>query len=163
MAIFIAGKTTCPLCDRVIQPEEESVNFPPIFLNRHHDVFEITDAVVHRACLTGRPYAQLALSKLSAYERQHGRPKACAICGQFISDPDDYFGTGPLSDEPSELISRLDWFQAHIGCLQDWEGRPALIRDLLDASLSEDWEGDALTALAARIEEFGASAANHQK
>lgn len=157
MAIFIAGMTTCPLCKHVIERENDAVNFPPLFLNQHHDVFAITDAVVHRACLKGRPYARLALAKLAAYERRRGRPKVCAICGEVISDPDEYFGTGPLADDPAEPISRLDWFEAHVPCLATWEGTSGLIRDLLEASRFEDWEGDALPLLAARLDELSAS------
>lgn len=85
MAVFVAGKTTCPLCSRVIQTDENVINFPPLFLNHHHAVFELTDAVVHRPCLDSRPYARLALDKFSVNGDRRVRPQVCKICGRVIS------------------------------------------------------------------------------
>jgi hypothetical protein len=155
MAVFILGVTGCPLCGRVIEAADDVVNFPPLFLNRHHDVFEITDSVVHRSCLDQRPYAGLALGKLAAADEHRARARVCQICGQDITQPDDYFGTGPLADDPREEIARLDWFEAHIRCLITWEGRPELVRELAQFSNSTEWEGDVLDRLVRRPEEFG--------
>lgn len=157
MAVFIAGVTTCPLCGLTVQRNQDAVNFPPLFLNQHHDVFEVTDSVVHRSCLAERPYARLALDKLASYDERRTRLKLCKICGRVIADPDDYFGTGPLSDDPREDIARLDWFEAHIGCLRTWKGRPQLLQELLLAASSADWEGGVLQGLASRLMEIGSS------
>jgi hypothetical protein len=152
MAVFVQGKTACPLCTKVIQPDEDSITFPPLFLNSHHRVFEVNDAVVHRACLLVRPYGESALAKLATYEERAGQPRTCRVCGRDISDPDDYFTTGPLADDASEGVSRLDWFDAHESCLHVWPGTPALIQDLIKFARSDDWEGDVLTSLATRLQ-----------
>jgi hypothetical protein len=100
---------------------------------------------------------RLCRRQLASYEERRAPPKVCKICGQVISDPDDYFGTGPLSDDPREELAQLDWFEAHIGYLGTWRGRPQLVRELLRASISEDWEGEVLQGLASRLEEIGSS------
>jgi hypothetical protein len=157
MAVFIAGRTTCPLCGLLVQESDEAINFPPLFLNAHHDVFEISDSVVHRSCLERRSYSQLAQAKLAAYNDRRGSTKLCKICGRVISNPDDYFSTGPLSDDQGEEIARLDWFEAHSGCLRSWDGTPQLIDDLRHAARSDDWEGQVLHDLAERLEEIRSS------
>lgn len=152
MGLLILGATRCPICARLIEQEDSIVNFPPIFVNEHHAVFEVTDAVVHRSCLAERPYAQLAIRKLAACEERRLLPRVCRICGRSISDPDDYFGTGPLADDPAEDVARLDWFEAHIQCLRTWAGRSRLAEDLRAVSGSPVWEGDILEKLASALE-----------
>jgi hypothetical protein len=157
MAIYIAGISSCPLCGQLVNPNESAINFPPFFLNQHHQVFEITDSVVHRSCLAKRPYANTALAKLAKYEARRGKPHMCTICNQDISDSDDFFGTGPLADDPTEAVAHLDWFEAHVSCLRTWSGRAHLIDELLEASNSPDWEGDVLVNTALRLQELGAT------
>lgn len=157
MALFIAGRTTCPLCGLLVQETDEAFNFPPLFLNARHEVFEISDSVVHRSCLESRSYSQLAQDKLAAYNERRGAPKLCKICGRVISTPDEYFSTGPLSDDPGEEVAQFDWFEAHSGCLRSWDGTPQLIDDLLYAARSDDWEGNVLHDLAERLEEIRSS------
>jgi hypothetical protein len=157
MAVFIAGATTCPICNLVVQSGDDVLNFPPLFLNHRHEVFEVTDAVVHRACLMQRPYSAQALEKLETYERRRDERKHCKICRKPIDSPDDYFGTGPLSDDPDEPIARFDWFEAHVHCLREWEGTAGLTAALSAASASPDWEGDALQGLVTRLKEIGTS------
>lgn len=151
MAVYIPGKTRCPLCGQPALGEEFLVNFPSIFANQLDPASAVNDAVVHRRCLAERPYGQRALAKLESYQQHQGRPKVCQVCGLAIADPDDYFALGPISDYPDEPLARFDWFQAHLHCLRDWDGTPGLVRAIEAVSRSAEWEGDVLERLLEQI------------
>ena len=151
MAIYLPGKTRCPLCSQPALREESLLGFPPILANQLDPAFIVNDAVVHRSCLSERPYGQHALAKLESYQRHQGQPRTCQVCSLMITDPDDYFALGPISDTPDQPLARFDWFQAHLRCLRDWDGTPELVRTIETVSGSAEWEGDALERLLEQI------------
>lgn len=55
MAIFVAGKSECALCGRVIERHEDVVA-TAAFLRQSHALARYSDAVFHRACFGGSPY-----------------------------------------------------------------------------------------------------------
>lgn len=151
MAIVILGKTTCALCGRLLLKGEDVIAFPPIFYNRRDSHWVLNDAGVHRSCLVEHGLADGALKKLQEDHEHRGRPKICVVCGQPITDPDDYFSTGPLGDWPGDPLQEFSWIQAHLSHLPEWKRTPDLIRALDEASRSGDWEGDVLPRMLARI------------
>jgi hypothetical protein len=54
MAIFISGKTICPICDRVIRQDEEKVAFSA-FLPKSHKWHKFSDGVFHKSCFERWP------------------------------------------------------------------------------------------------------------
>ena len=152
MVIVIMGTTECRLCRQVLDEDDDIVCLPPIFFNRRHPAYEVSDAAVHRGCLLDRSYGAAALAKLAVFARRQEQPKVCAVCGDPLRDPDDYFSIGPLSDHPDEPIARFDWFQAHLHCLPGWAGREDLVSTLEDTIESGTWDGEVLHWLLARAQ-----------
>lgn len=151
MAVYLPGKTRCPLCGQLSLPEERLVIFPPIFANQRDPAIAVNDAVVHSHCLAEHPYGQRALGKLESYQQHQGMPRACQVCGLVVTDPDDYFTLGPISDFPDEPLARFDWFQAHSHCLRDWDGTAGLVSAIEAVSRSAEWEGDVLERVLEQI------------
>jgi hypothetical protein len=54
MAIFVAGKSECALCEQVIERREDAVA-TPAFLRDTHPLYQYSDAVFHRACFAQSP------------------------------------------------------------------------------------------------------------
>ena len=54
MALFIVGKTECPLCGRVIQEASEATLFPA-FLKPNHRFHRFSDAALHSECFQAWP------------------------------------------------------------------------------------------------------------
>ena len=151
MAIVILGKTRCALCGRLLLEDEDVVSFPPLFYNQRDPAWVLNDAGVHRSCLVDNGLADRALGKLREFDEHRGRPKICEVCGEPITDPDDYFSTGPLGDGPDDHLQAVSWIEAHLSHLRRWERTPELVKVLEETSRSAGWEGDVLERLVARI------------
>ena len=151
MAIVILGKTTCTLCGRVLYGDDDVVSFPPLFYNQRDPAWILNDAGVHRACLLDHGLADRALQKLQDFETHRGQPKVCIVCNQEITDPADYFSTGPLGEGPDDPLQAVSWIEAHLSHLPGWEQTPELVRVLEESSHSSEWEGDVLEQILAKI------------
>lgn len=109
MAIVVLGKTRCALCGRLLLDGEDVISFPPLFCNQRDPAWLLNDAGVHRSCLVEHGLADRALARLRDVDEHRGRPKLCAVCSQPITDPDDYFSTGPLGDGPDDPLQAVSW------------------------------------------------------
>lgn len=54
MALIFPGKTTCALCQRIIETEDEVIGFPA-FLPSEHRFYRYSDAAFHRQCFQEWP------------------------------------------------------------------------------------------------------------
>ncbi len=151
MVLVIYGATTCALCGRVLHHGEDITGFPPFFANQRAPEFVLSDGAAHDASLAAAPFGARALAKLAACKRRVQQPKTCVVCEREITDPQDYFCTGPLSDSPDEPIAAVDWVEAHVGCLAAWRDLPAFVAVVEEVSRSPLWEGDALEYLLDRV------------
>ena len=150
MAIVILGKTRCPLCEKVLEPGQEVVGFPPIFANRREAISVLSDAAVHRACLMESRFADRAMSALADERAHRATPRVCAICGLRIVRPEQLFAIGPMT-QYGEPLARYDWFQAHRACLKDWPAVRELAATLERVSNSDEWDGPVLLGLVDQI------------
>jgi hypothetical protein len=55
MALFIPGKTICPICKQTIMDGMEIIAFPA-FLPKGHALSKYSDAVFHRGCFEKAPH-----------------------------------------------------------------------------------------------------------
>ena len=65
MAIIIKGKTTCPICGKLLLTDQEIEAFPA-FLKNTHPLARYSDAAFHKECFDKSPDA-IAVTKL--YDR----------------------------------------------------------------------------------------------
>ncbi len=54
MALFIEGRTLCPLCGKPIEHVADATQFPA-FLSPGHPLYKFSDAVFHTACFVAVP------------------------------------------------------------------------------------------------------------
>jgi len=67
VAIWIRGKSKCPLCGLVLDPDADVQMFPSGLFSPDEPAWEVNDAAVHRACLASRPYGPDALTRVQKY------------------------------------------------------------------------------------------------
>ena len=54
MAIVLSGKSTCLICGKVLELEDEIKGFPA-FLKRTHRLYRYSDSAMHRSCYDACP------------------------------------------------------------------------------------------------------------
>jgi len=152
MAILLLGKTVCPICGVVIQDGQKSVSFPAFVGNQLDPLFLFHDAVFHEECFCQHPLAETATMLLREMQvKTAPRNRRCAVCGQPINDPDDYFALGHLVTDNAHALFPYNYAQFHRNCLPKWSHR-AYVKDLLvDLQASGKWQGDSLKWILARL------------
>lgn len=160
MANSVPGTKTCPICGLRAEADagDEVVYFPPMFANQKHAVHVLNESLVHQRCLDAAPFGAAALRKLAAVQRTRVRTFVCVVCRRTIGDPDDFFGTGFLSDSEDEAVARLDNIFAHRSCLLRWDGALQLADDLDAVMASGEWEGHTLSELSQQLRSLASGA-----
>jgi DNA-directed RNA polymerase subunit N (RpoN/RPB10) len=147
MATFIPG-IRCAISGRAIGSANEAVAFPPFIANEADPLHVFSDAVVHADVF--RTHALAADAQLRLEEaRQRTAPnnRRCFICGQLITDPDNYLGLGYLVENRSSPLYRFNYAHFHRSCLATWQGLSGLVTELEALDGSGLWKGEALKRL----------------
>jgi hypothetical protein len=143
MALILRGSTCC-LCGEVLGSSGRAEAFPAFVANRQDPLFIFSDAAVHSSCLAEHPRGQEALRRRDELLAMCGPgARVCAVCGQELLRPDDYFGTGYLADE-SHPLGAFNYVQLHRVCFSQWAGAAALITRLEEAIQAGVWDGPTL-------------------
>lgn len=143
MALIFRG-STCGLCGERLGSLGPVVAFPAFVCNRRDPLFPLSDATVHAVCLDEHPLGREALRRRDEVLARCGPgARVCAVCGQAILQPDDYFGTGYLADEGHPL-GAFNYVQLHRVCFGQWAGAEALIARLEEAIQAGVWDGPTL-------------------
>ena len=147
MAIFIPGMR-CAISDRSIESASEAVVFPPFVANEADLLHVFSDAVIHADVFRAHPLAAEAQARLNE-ARWHTAPgnRQCLICGQLVTDPDNYLGLGHLVEDRAHSLYRFNYAHFHRSCLATWPGLPGLIAELAELDKSGMWKGDGLKRL----------------
>lgn len=143
MTLLLRG-STCGLCGDGLGSSGPVVAFPAFVCNRRDPLFPFSDAAVHAVCLGEHPLGQEALRRRDEVLARCGPgARVCAVCGQTILQPDDYFGAGYLADE-SHPLGAFNYLHLHRACFGQWAGAEALIARLEEAAQAGVWEGPSL-------------------
>lgn len=113
--------------------------------NQADPLHVFSDAVVHVEAFRKHPLAAKAQIRYEEFRRRTA-PKArlCFICGQQITDPDDYLGVGYLAEDVNHSLNRFNYAHFHRSCLAGWPELSTLIRNLENFDQSGAWKGDGL-------------------
>jgi hypothetical protein len=153
MAIVILGKTICSICGEVLRPGDDVVAFPPFIPNEADPLWIFSDAAFHSTHFHQHPLANEALRRYEEFKAMTvSSRRVCMVCGRSIDTPDEYFTFGHLTSDPSDLLYRFNYRQAH---RQHLAQIPELheIRDKLKRlQLSGVWKGSAGTWLLSEID-----------
>jgi hypothetical protein len=52
MTVFIAGASTCPICEKVILSPNDAILIPTFILDRDHPLYKYSGLALHRPCFT---------------------------------------------------------------------------------------------------------------
>jgi predicted nucleic acid-binding Zn ribbon protein len=120
MAILIEGMK-CSLCGKPMTKGEETISFSAFVSNEADPLVRFSDGIFHVECFRKHPSAH-AVEARYAEVREKNKPenRRCVVCGKSISDPDDFFSLGYLTDEVSHPLYRLNCTHLHRSCLNRW-------------------------------------------
>lgn len=152
MAIFIVGKTQCPLCEQIIEEGEEIVSFPPFIPNDLDPLWIFSDGVFHAACFYREPLANKAVLRYEELRQKNGPGnRICVVCSSEIKDPDEYITLGHLTEDEKHPLFKYNYAQVHRSCLSKWSEVPFLCQEIRQLSQSGTWGGKALEKLIADL------------
>lgn len=164
MAVFIVGKTSCPLCERIIEEGEAVVSFSPFVANELDPLWIFSDGVFHAACFYREPLAQKAQLRYQELQRRTGPGnRFCVVCEEEIKYPDDYLTLGHLTEDETHPLYRFNYTQAHRSCLAKWPELSGLCKELKEFNESEAWGGSSLERLLAQLTKYLPSPQEQEK
>jgi hypothetical protein len=141
MALFFPGMT-CPLCHKPMDSKNDVIMFSPFVANRRDPLYFFSDIVMHRACFDRHDLAEAALQRShEVYKSSGPGNRRCVVCGNEITDPDDYFGAGHLADDATDPLWSFNYVQLHRSHFKQWE-RASEFQKLAEKMIaSPRWDG----------------------
>lgn len=122
---------------------DERMMFSPFVNNQTDPLYVFNDATIHAACFDKHPLAAKARTRYEDF-RQQSQRRRCIVCGQQITNPDEWFGLGHLVENPEHPLYSFNYAQFHRSCLSRWSALPE-VRSHFDAlDQSGTWKGDTL-------------------
>lgn len=136
MALVILEKTPCSTCGKPLMKGQEIVSFSPFVADQRDPLYRFSDAAFHRACFANEPLAEAAIRRSTEVRTRSGPGnRSCIVCDEQIVDPDEYFGVGFLTDDPSSPVFEFNYLQFHRSHFLQWD-RAAEFRRLVEEFLS---------------------------
>jgi len=151
MALYV-GKTPCAFCGLEIVDQETATHLPQFVWNQADPLFPFGDSLVHNECLRTHPLASKISQRFAEFkERTLAENRRCMVCGDLITDPDDYIGMGHLAEEPSHYLHHFNFAHFHRSCVGGWGGVSELIGGLEKHDKSGAWKGGGLKWLISEL------------
>lgn len=158
MALYV-GKITCAFCGLEIEDQRKATHLPQFAWNQADPLFPFGDSMVHNTCLSEHPLAAKVHQRLAEFEDKTSPAKRrCLLCGDLITDPDDYLGMGHLVESPAHELHRYNFAHFHRGCLNGWNGGSGLVAALEKLDSSDEWKGGGLKWLISELRKLSADA-----
>ncbi len=153
MALLLFGKSTCPLCGRIINEGDAVYSLPPFVVNELDPCFPYTDSAFHETCLRVYRYGSEVLRRVDEWYSKVGPGhRECAVCKTEITDPDDYLLIEYLSDHEDDPLHSFNYTHLHKSCIPRWQSRPYFIELARKIQESDSWKGPYLGWLINEIE-----------
>jgi hypothetical protein len=153
MALFVEGME-CMLCGKPMDRSagQEVVMFRRLASNHLDPLWPMSDGAFHAECFRRHPLAGRVERRIRELE-EHASPwpPLCTVCGTRITHPADFFGFGPLTDDPEDPLAAYNYRYLHASCLREWS-EASRARELLEQlQASGRWGGPALLNLLAEM------------
>jgi len=153
MAIIIRGKTKCHFCGTVIEEGQKVSSFPHFVSNELDPLSVFDNGAFHLDCFQNHPLAEKAERRYEEILQRNGPgDRVCVVCNKQITNPDDYFTIGHLTDDQAAPLYVYNYTQAHSSCLSDWAELRRVYELVNDLQLSGKWRGNALEAILLELE-----------
>jgi hypothetical protein len=82
------------------------------------------------------------------------RPPLCTLCGRPITNPDDLFYFGHLTEDRTDHLYKYNYVSMHHACMARWEQLPIVYQLLEDLDNSGDWWGPFIKMLLKEMQEI---------
>ena len=138
MALIIRGRTKCGFCGAVIEDGQKVRSFPH-FINNELDPLPVfDDGAFHWECFHNHRLAGQAEKRYEeVLQRNAPDNRICVVCSKLITNPDDYFSIGHLTDNSAAPLYGYNYTQAHTSCLPNWAELRQLINPLMICTRQE--------------------------
>lgn len=157
MAIFVSGMP-CGICGEPMESAEEVHGFPPFVYNQKDPLHLFSDGVFHKACLENHPLGQAALRRVQLHiDNNKPANRVCRITGEQITDPDDYFSLGYLTDNLDSELSKWNYAHFKKSSLERWSEIKTLIGFLEELRDSGEWEMSGINWIIDELKSFDVS------
>jgi hypothetical protein len=110
VALILEGKTTCPICGKVLKTGEEIMGFPAFVSNQADPLLLFNDAGFHKDCVLAHALWPTLNWRMREYDEKTGPGhRKGLVCGEEITHPDEYFGLGHLTDNPAHALFQFNY------------------------------------------------------
>lgn len=151
MSIFLEG-AVCKICQKPMFAHQKIVSFPPFVSNELDPIWLFNDRSFHSECVDNHAYGQAAQDRLKqAQKLRDDWPPRCFVCNQTITNPDEYFTFGHITDDISDELYSYNYLQCHTGCIRKWPEVRRILLDLEKLNTSGKWNNSALLLIISEI------------
>jgi hypothetical protein len=147
MAIFIEGML-CQLCGRPMLESQGITAFSPFVPNQADPLSLFSDEVFHTECFQSHPLALHAEQRYrDVLERHAPENRRCLVCSKVISDADNFFALGHLTDDLTNPMYHFNYAHFHLSHLVHWPELPLVLKFATKQIESGAWKGPAMEGL----------------
>ncbi len=143
MAILIRGASQCQICHRIIQINDEVISFPPFIPNELDPLYLFHDANFHHDCFRNHPLVNAATQRYEEL-KERNQIRIDAITKVIITDPDDYFTLGHLTDDETDPLYPYNYLHLRRSMLSSWADLEKVYTLIKVLDASGKWKGNAL-------------------
>lgn len=137
MALVVLGESKCSLCGGLLEHADDIVSFPAFVVVETDPIYRFSDGAFHRACFDAHPLSELVASRFSEWRQSTGPGRRiCAVCGEEITDPDDYLLIEHISPDTDSPLHQFNYTHLHRSHVCEWEDRQLLVA-LLQEQISK--------------------------
>lgn len=153
MAIYLPEKTICKLCGEIIKASDRTVMCPPFSANKLDKLYFFSDGVFHLQCFNSNPLAVEVTNRI-VQSKELTKAKLCVVCREVITEPDNYFTLGHLTDDKNHLLNKYNYTQIHRSCIGNWVDRNKVLSALRRLENSGAWSGIGLEWLLTTLQAY---------
>lgn len=153
MAIYIEGKTLCPLCGQPVEPADSprTVAFSYFVPNELDPLYIFNDAVFHTEHFDAHPLHDAALARLAERERRQAA-HTCYISGteaviENYKNPANLIFTDWFTDDPADSLHEYNYRYLNKYYFEQWPERQRFLDAVEQLDVSGRWRGPYLRQL----------------
>lgn len=141
MAIVITGKSKCPVCNEIINKNDDIVLFPPFVQNTNDPFYFLNDSAVHVKCLLNHELGKQALEYKNIIEKMTSpKYRICDIGGNLIKNPNDYIFFDLLTSAFEEKLSLFNFMTIDKKNIHKWNERQLFLNVAKDFISDGKWQ-----------------------
>jgi len=137
------GASPCQICNQVIQVHDDVISFPPFIPNEFDPLYLFHDANFHQDCFLQHPLGDAATKRYEELKAHH-QTRIDAITNTPITDPDDYFTLGHLTEDETNPLYRYNYLHLRRSKLSDWADLEKVYKLIKVLDASGQWKDNAL-------------------